>query len=153
MPPDRPAVSALGRRPVVNPYTHGLARGDNRTMHYREFLAAPVAHHAPRVILDGLTIDLAERRAPGAPHSIAEIVAHLAFWQDWFHDRMQGRAASMPTAAAIGWPAVEPGTWPALRDRFLSGLEQGRDRRGPRADGQADHPAPGVPAPRALHGR
>lgn len=93
-------------------------------MNYREFLAAPIAHHSPGAILDGLTTDLAERRPPGAPHSIADIVGHLVFWQEWFDDRLRGRATPMPDAATIGWPTIESGTWPALRDRFLAGLER-----------------------------
>jgi uncharacterized damage-inducible protein DinB len=78
----------------------------------------------PRAALDGLTAELAERPIPGAPHTIAELVAHLAFWQDWFAGRCDGTAGPMPPSAAIGWPAPEPGRWEALRQRFLDGLER-----------------------------
>jgi len=93
-------------------------------MDYREFLAAPIAHLAPGKILDGLTDDLAETRLPGAPHSIAEIVAHLVFWQEWFSDRCAGRATPVTASAALGWPSVAPGTWPQLRDQFVTRLQQ-----------------------------
>jgi uncharacterized damage-inducible protein DinB len=91
---------------------------------YQEFLVSPFAHLAPGRILEGLSTDDAERTLPGVPHSIADVVAHLAFWQDWFYDRCAGRATPMPTSAAIGWPEVPPGSWPQLRDRFLERLDQ-----------------------------
>lgn len=78
----------------------------------------------PRPALDGLTAELADRRVPGAPHSIAELVAHMAFWQAWFAGRCDGTAGPMPQSAAIGWPAPEPGGWDPLRRRFLDGLER-----------------------------
>jgi len=53
-------------------------------MNLREFLSSPVTFLAPDKALDGLDRTAAEAHLPGAPHSIAEIVAHIAFWQDWF---------------------------------------------------------------------
>ena len=58
-----------------------------------------------------------------APHAIAEILAHLVFWQDWFADRCAGRATAMPASATDGWPAVPPGSWPQLCDRFITRLQ------------------------------
>ena len=78
----------------------------------------------PESILDGLDTAMAERRAAPDGHSIAEIVAHLAYWQDWFFDRINGTPTPMPPAAAEGWPAVAPDSWPDLRQRFLNRLEQ-----------------------------
>jgi len=53
-------------------------------MNLREFLSLPVTFLAPDKALDGLDLPAAEAHLPGAPHSIAEIEAHMAFWQDWF---------------------------------------------------------------------
>jgi uncharacterized damage-inducible protein DinB len=78
----------------------------------------------PRHTLDGLTPELADRRVPGAPHTIAEIVAHLTFWQHWFAGRCDGSAGPMPQSAATGWPAPDPGGWDGLRRAFLDGLER-----------------------------
>jgi len=89
-----------------------------------EFLVAPVGHLAPDKILEGLTIEQAERRLDGAPHSIAEIVAHLEFWQAWFYERCMGNGILPASSAADGWPAVEPGTWPALQGRFVETLQK-----------------------------
>jgi uncharacterized damage-inducible protein DinB len=79
---------------------------------------------SPRHTLDGLTAELVERRVPGTPHTISAIVAHIAFWQDWFAGRCDGAAGPMPQSAATGWPAPEPGGWEPLRQRFLDGLER-----------------------------
>jgi DinB superfamily len=37
-------------------------------------------------VLDGLTADQANAKPNGLPHSIAEIVAHICYWQKWFND-------------------------------------------------------------------
>jgi uncharacterized damage-inducible protein DinB len=92
-------------------------------MHARELLADTTAYLSPRLVLDGLPADLADRRPPGAPHSIAEIVAHMAFWQAWFHGRCDGTAGPMPASAAIGWVVPRTGQWDAIRRRFLDGLD------------------------------
>lgn len=78
----------------------------------------------PGRALEGLAPEDAERRTPGAPHSIAEVVAHMAFWQEWFGRRVQGIGDPMASHAAEGWPDVAPGTWPALMEGFLSGIER-----------------------------
>jgi uncharacterized damage-inducible protein DinB len=93
-------------------------------MNLREFLVSPLAHLAPAKILDGLDAEAAESRIRGAPHSIAEIVAHVAFWQDWFHARCVGEALPLVASAAEGWPAAAPGLWPEIRSRFCARLEQ-----------------------------
>jgi uncharacterized damage-inducible protein DinB len=90
----------------------------------REMLLEPMAYLAPARVLEGLTPDDAERRLPGINHSIAEIVAHLLFWQSWFCQRCEGTPAAMIVSAAQGWPAVEPGSWPELERRFVTGLER-----------------------------
>ena len=63
-------------------------------------------------------------RFTGAPHSIAQIVAHMTFWQELFAARCEGVAEAMPATAASGWPDVAAGSWPAQRDRFLAGLDR-----------------------------
>lgn len=92
-------------------------------MHVRELLTAPVAYMAPVNVLDGLSASDAESRVGALPHSIAGIVAHAAFWQDWFRARCAGRDAPIVQSAALGWPEVAPGSWTDLRERFLAGLD------------------------------
>ena len=87
-------------------------------------LVEPFAYLPPARALDGLTAAQAIARLPGSPHSIAEIVAHIVFWQDWFMQRCRGVAAPMVQSAADGWPAVTAADWPGLRDRFLDGIRR-----------------------------
>ena len=93
-------------------------------MHARDILIEPLEYLAPARAVDGLTSEEAERRAQGAPHSIAEILAHLTFWQDWFCQRCAGISAPVVGRAADGWPAVPSGSWPDLHQRFLAGLQR-----------------------------
>src|SRR5687768_187193 len=78
----------------------------------------------PAQIVSDLKDRHALTRVEGAPHSVAEIVAHLSFWQDWFLKRCRGEAEPMVTQAALGWPVVGAGEWDDVRERFLGGLEE-----------------------------
>jgi hypothetical protein len=89
----------------------------------RGLLVDTLTHLSPPRVLEGLTSEAAERRLPGAPHSIAEIVAHMSFWQDWFTDRCRGIDAPMAAHAALGWRDVAPGAWPGIQARFCTGLD------------------------------
>jgi uncharacterized damage-inducible protein DinB len=93
-------------------------------MHPRELLVNTHVHIPPAGALDGLTTDAAERRVSGIDHSIADIVAHVNFWQSWFAQRIDGVHAPMVQSAALGWPAVAPGSWNDLRTQYLSGLDR-----------------------------
>ena len=62
-------------------------------MSAREWLIETIAHLAPAKALEQLTPEQAERRVPGANHSIAEIVAHMNFWATWFCNRCEGGKA------------------------------------------------------------
>ena len=74
--------------------------------------------------LAGLTAADAAVRLQNAEHSIAEIVAHMAFWQEWFLDRCDGRHTLAPARAELGWPAVNGMSWEAVYDRFASGFNR-----------------------------
>jgi uncharacterized damage-inducible protein DinB len=93
-------------------------------MHPRELLIDTLPHIPPAGALEDLSPDDAERRLPGAAHSVAEIVAHMAFWQEWFCDRCDGIGTAMAATAGVGWPDVTAGSWPSIRARFLAGLER-----------------------------
>ena len=93
-------------------------------MHPRELLIDTYPHIPPARALDNLTPGDAERRVPGAAHSVAELVAHMAFWQEWFCERCAGVGTPMVQSAADGWPAVTSGSWPSIQARFLDGLER-----------------------------
>ena len=105
-------------------------------MELREFLISPLAYLAPEKALDGLSAADAERRVDGVSHSVAEVVAHLAFWQDWFYGRCTGAPTPMVSSAAAGWPAVAKDSWSTVRSRFVEQL----DKLATLADGDVTKP-------------
>jgi uncharacterized damage-inducible protein DinB len=116
-------------------------------MDARQLLIDTIAHIRPQHALDGLTAADAERCLPNATHSIADIVAHMTFWQHWWCQRCEGQDAALVASAADGWPAVAPGSWPELRAGFCAGLE----RVAAQAD-RADRPVqPAVEFPPLSH--
>lgn len=106
-------------------------------MHREEILRTPLAFMAPANILDGLSADDAARQVPGVSHSIVEIVAHMAFWQQWFLQRCTGARTPIVSRAADGWPPAAAADWPRLRDQFLSDVERAVHVPG---DGPVDPP-------------
>lgn len=90
----------------------------------RELLIETYPHIPPGRALERLTAEEAERRLSGTSHSIADIVAHMSFWQDWFCRRCEGVAEPMAATAARGWPAVASGSWTQVHERFTAGLER-----------------------------
>lgn len=93
-------------------------------MNGRELLMETLPHIPPQRALEQLSAADAERQLAGAGHSIAEIVAHMSFWQDWFCRRCDGLADPMPATASRGWPEVSSGSWPDVQARFAAGLER-----------------------------
>lgn len=93
-------------------------------MDVRELLIEPIAFIPPARALESLATADAHRVVSGASHSIAAIVSHLIFWQEWFLQRCAGVDVPVPESAAIGWPAVPAGAWPDVERRFLDGLSR-----------------------------
>ena len=93
-------------------------------MDVRHLLVDTHTHLPPAATLAGLSSTDAARRVGGVPHSIAEIVAHMAFWQNWFCRRLDGVHEPMVSSAALGWPEPTPGGWNDLKSHFLVGLER-----------------------------
>jgi uncharacterized damage-inducible protein DinB len=119
-------------------------------MNPRELLLDTVAFVPPGRALDGLTPEEAERHVPGVTHSIAEIVAHLAFWQNWFCRRLDGIHEPLVSAAALGWPEAAPGSWEDLKTHFLAGLERVAAHGSP--ESQLDRPiSPAIEFPPLMH--
>jgi uncharacterized damage-inducible protein DinB len=82
--------------------------------------------HGPAVVLEGLTPEQACAKPHGLPHSIAEIVAHMCFWQEWFNRAAVEGFSGVPEHAAEGWPAVSAGGWESLRARYLGAIEKAK---------------------------
>jgi hypothetical protein len=86
-----------------------LLRGENEFME-------------PRRILAGLTGEQACTPVPGAPHTIAELLSHLLFWQERRLAFARGQEPPWEEVEAGDWRQVAPGEWEGLRQRFLDGF-------------------------------
>lgn len=85
------------------------------------------AHVHATDALDGLTSEQAEAKIEGWPHSIAEEVAHMLFWQRHTQEAIEtGTERKVPTATE-GWPSVGAADWPRLRDDFLAALAKNKE--------------------------
>ena len=92
-------------------------------MRVRELLIDSLDHVSPTRAIENVSEEQAMRRLSGASHSIAEILAHMLFWQEWTHRRIEGVATPIPQKAALGWPEVQSNSWLELQSRFVNGLE------------------------------
>ena len=91
-------------------------------MNLQHLLVDTHVHLPPIQILEDITEEDAVRRLPGTYHSIAEIAAHMDFWQSWFLLRCRGGNEPVIASASLGWPGVEAGNWAGIRDLFTKGL-------------------------------
>ena len=89
-------------------------------------LSGEGVHLEPGAVLDGLTADHAHAKPHGLPHSIADIVAHICYWQEWFNNCAVAGFTGIPQHAVDGWPAVPPDGWDALRRRYLDAVEEAK---------------------------
>jgi uncharacterized damage-inducible protein DinB len=80
----------------------------------------------PAAVLDGLTADDAHAKPHNLPHSIAEIVAHMCYWQEWFNHCAVDGFTGIARHAADGWPPVSSDGWEALRTRYLHSIEEAK---------------------------
>jgi uncharacterized damage-inducible protein DinB len=139
--------------PALRAFGFGAAAavgGTIRAMKPRELLLDTIAFIPPAQALDGLTPEEAERHLAGVTHSIAEIVAHIAFWQNWFCRRLDGIHEPMVSSAALGWPEPAPGSWEDLKAHFLVGLE--RVAAHGSSESQLDRPVtPTIEFPPLMH--
>jgi hypothetical protein len=78
----------------------------------------------PPHVLEAVDEAMAQRKYPGAPHSIYEEMWHLAFWQDLSLDWIDGKATPYPEHASAGFPESTDESWAAVRERFLRGAER-----------------------------
>lgn len=71
--------------------------------------------------LEGLSAEDAARVPEPLPHSVAEVVAHVQFWQVYLLRVIAGEDMPSLQHAAEGWPA--PGDWEELKTAFLRDSE------------------------------
>jgi uncharacterized damage-inducible protein DinB len=90
------------------------------------FLRGEGGFHSPAVVLSGLTPAQAAATVHGLPHSIAGIVGHMWFYQDYFNRCAASGFQPFPQHAAEGWPNVEPGQWEDIRNRYLASIAEAK---------------------------
>ncbi|GMA16486.1 hypothetical protein GCM10025871_28170 [Deinococcus metallilatus] len=71
--------------------------------------------------LEGLSAEDAARVPDRLPHSVAQVVAHVQFWQAYLLEVIAGENPPAPEHAAGGWP--EPGSWETLQAAFFRDSE------------------------------
>ena len=77
--------------------------------------------------LDGLSSELAVTKLDWWPYSIAELVAHMLFWQRNDLETIKTGVEPKVLNKADEWPLVTQNDWPRLKDEFLKCLEQIRE--------------------------
>lgn len=94
--------------------------------------------------VDGLSGEDAVRRPPGSPYSVAEVVAHIVFWQERLLGMIDGKEPVEVLHAADGWPSVAADEWQSWAERLVTCLgryralaSDGGDLRRPLAPGRA----------------
>lgn len=76
--------------------------------------------------LDGLSPEDAVRVPEGSPHSVADLLAHMIFWQQRLLSMVDGHEPVPVPLASVGWPAVAADQWHGLVATYLAGRERYR---------------------------
>ncbi len=94
------------------------------------------AHVRTKNLFEGLDWKLVGERPGGAPHSVFQLLGHIAFWQGWVVKWLDGDDPRVPKHASGSWrenpaPADKASWTRAIKDfrRGLAGLER-RARKG-----------------------
>ena len=111
---------------TIERMSRNVFRIDDRDL-LRNVAAFHSGFHTPSVILDGLAEEHASAKPHGLPHSIADIVGHMCYWQDFFNAAVENGYKGLPEHASEGWPQMEAGGWPALRERFLASVARTKE--------------------------
>lgn len=77
----------------------------------------------PSRLLGDLSAQQALVAVPGAPYSVARVVAHMQFWQGRWHARIRGGESPLPAGNNPDWPPVAAEAWPGLVADFLASLD------------------------------
>lgn len=107
----------------------------------QRLLQEDAAHTPASRILLAVPPEIRDQR-PGVPHSIAEELWHIVFWQEHFLQWAHGTLRDYPEHAELGWQRFEHVSdteWHALVERFELGLADAAAMAGER--GLADRPS------------
>ena len=79
-----------------------------------ELLRGNGAHVDPIACVEDLSPELSERRIPGFPHSIADLVFHMKYWMNYEVKRIRGGKPEYPEHNSESFPTT-PQNWDQLR--------------------------------------
>jgi hypothetical protein len=103
------------------------------TNEFQRLLFQNAAFTAPRHIVSAIPKNTRTLRIPNVPHSIAEELWHIVFWQDHFLRCARCEELAYPQHANLGWlrlDSVSDSQWQELVARFESGLTEAADIAG-----------------------
>jgi uncharacterized damage-inducible protein DinB len=76
----------------------------------------------PKELLEDLSPESAVKVVEGCNHTIAKIVAHLLYWQNWFYQGATSKLQVYPHSNELSFPKVAASEWESLRANFLQSL-------------------------------
>ena len=92
----------------------------------RNALSGKGAHVETARVFAALDWKTAGARPQGAPQSPYQVLKHMAYWQDWVVNWLDGRKPALPAHASGSWPGgVAPANrieWETAVRRFRRGL-------------------------------
>ncbi len=106
----------------------------------RKALTGEGAHVQVGQVFAGLGWKLAGERPQGVAHSAFETLNHVAFWQDWAVDWLDGRDPPIPRHASGAWPGKRSPASASEWKRAVAHLGKGLrelERRAARAEASA----------------
>jgi uncharacterized damage-inducible protein DinB len=77
----------------------------------------------PNELLEDIKAEDAVKVVSGCNHTIAEVIAHLDYWQAWFYQGAMGNIQPYPHSNEISFPKVNLSEWENLHKSFLERLE------------------------------
>jgi hypothetical protein len=81
------------------------------------------AHAETGEVFSGVDWKTAGARPRGVPHSLFQIVRHMAYWQDWVVGWLDGKEPPLPRHASGSWPG---GKAPSSRREWESAVKEFR---------------------------
>jgi uncharacterized damage-inducible protein DinB len=82
-----------------------------------ELLRGKGAHVDPVACIEDVSSELAERRMPGFPHSISDLVFHMNYWMNYELKRIRGEKPKYPKHNAESFPPSQQ-NWDHLKRDF-----------------------------------
>jgi len=99
----------------------------------QRLLLENAAHTPPFRVVAGIPENVRTLRIANVPHSIAEELWHIVYWQDLFLRWARREDLAYPSHAALGWRRLDcfsSSEWQELVARFQSGLTEAADIAG-----------------------